>query len=659
MLNWTSKLFDKHWQIDAFAGMHSEYFYDRSPYSDLNALNELQYGGGDLYTYEGAPGCAPKADGFTPCPIGTLPGSYPYYQTGGFGEIDKYTGYRWSGELKSTHNFEAAGHNELKYGWHMDLGTFDLDRFYSGPPGQHSFVQLFPPANYVSWTFFKLQPGQNAVDYTDGAADPLTLAKAPNYVDDLRAYVKSLTDAFFVQESYSPDQLRNLTVNVGARYELQTIYGSNGASFIDTKNLSPRASVVLDPFADGRSKISVAYGRYFEAIPLDIAARYFGGENFVQSQGDLTACPGTLSNANTWKGNGEYAQCPAPGAAFPVFNSEYAQPNIQGQYHNEIVATVEREIMEDMTLRLDYQHRWLGVVIEDGYGPGFANGVLGNPGHVPPSALDAANDQLQKAMAAAAANPNDPAAASAVQAAQYNLGALKTLGAAPAPERTYDAITLSLNKRFSKNWFTRASYTYSRLIGNYEGLYQTETNYIAPNGSNYTDAPELYINQNGPLPNDRPHLFHLDGFYSHPVGQGRMVFGLSFTARSGMPRNYIGNLLPNSPYQIVMLLPRGSAGRTPTVTQLDGKIAYTRELAPKVNLEAFVDLFNIFDQQTPILVDDNYTFDAAPPIQNGTVQDLKFAKNVAGQPLAKNPNFGQPLAYQQPISGRLGLRLTF
>src|SRR5215471_5310532 len=161
-LKWVSKLFDKHWQIDAFAGMHNEYLYDRSPYSDLNALNELQYGGGDLYTYEGAPGCAPKADGFTPCPIGTLPGSYPYYQTGGFGEIDKYTGYRWSGELKSTHNFEAAGHNELKYGWHLDLGTFDLDRFYSGPPNQHSFVQLFPPGNFVSWTFFKLQPGQNA-----------------------------------------------------------------------------------------------------------------------------------------------------------------------------------------------------------------------------------------------------------------------------------------------------------------------------------------------------------------------------------------------------------------------------------------------------------------------------------------------------------------
>ena len=88
-------------------------------------------------------------------------------------------------------------------------------------------------------------------------------------------------------------------------------------------------------------------------------------------------------------GAGEYAKCPAPGAAntFATFNSEYAQPNMQGQYHNEVDATMERQVMEDMTVRLDYQHRWIGNVIEDGAGPAF-NNVLGNPGNVPSSAID-------------------------------------------------------------------------------------------------------------------------------------------------------------------------------------------------------------------------------------------------------------------------------
>jgi hypothetical protein len=655
---WVSKLFDRHWQIEAFGGMHSEYFYDRAPNAALNGLNELQYSGANLWDLEHAPGCEPTASGFQPCPVN------PFYQTGGFGEIDKYTGYRWSGEIKSTHLFNGGGPHELKWGWHVDLGTFDLDRYYSGPVGSRAFVQLFPGSNGItSWTFFKLQQGESPLDYTMGKSDPIMLTQPPRYVDDLSAKVESLSNAFFLQDSYSPSVLRNLTLNVGARYELQRIAGSDGVAFLDTSNISPRLGAIYDPLGDGRSKVSVAYGRYYEQVPLDIAARYFAGENFVQGFGSLTGCPGGLSNPYSWTGNAEYTKCGPPGGALPTFNSEFAQPNLQGQYHNEIVATAEREVIQDLVVRLDYQHRWLGSIIEDGYGPGFGPGVLANPGHVPGSAIDEATRQRdQTAAALAAAAPTDPnyqALTSAANTAAYNLATLQQLGAMPTPERTYDALTLSLRKRFSKNWMTRASYTYSRLIGNYEGLYQNETNYIAPNGGNAYDLPELAVNANGPLPNDRPHLFRLDGFYNQPVGRGHFTGGLSFVARSGMPRNYIGNLAPGSAYQLVFLLPRGSAGRTPTVTQFDLKFMYGRPLTANVNFEAFIDIFNLFNQQTAILVDDNYTFDAAPPIQNGTVSDLPFAKNVFGQPVAKNPNFGQPLAYQAPISGRLGLRLTF
>jgi hypothetical protein len=651
--HWVSKLYERRWQLDVLAGMHSEYLYDRSPYADLNGLNEFEYFHANLSDVENAPAaCQTAPDGFQPCPLN------PAYFSGGFGEIDKSTAYRWSGEIKSTHLFEAGGHHELKYGWHIDLATLDLDRQYTGPPGGHAFVELYP-GGFQPWTLFTLQPTESPIQYSSGALPATSLGGPPDYRDSLHAAVQSLSNAFFLQDSYSPDRLRNLTINVGARLELEKIEGNDGYAFLNTNNISPRLSAVYDPFNDGRSKLSVSYGRYYEAVPLDVAARYFAGENILMSAGDITTCPGNLSNQYNWTGNADYQRCGAPQAAFAAFNSEYAQANLQGQYHNEIVATAEREVMEDMTVRADYQHRWLGTIIEDGYGPGFANAILANPGHVPQSAIDAANHQLQQANATAAANPNDPAAAAAAATAQYNLGTLQTLAAAPAPERTYDAITLSLNKRFSKNWFTRASYTYSRLFGNYEGLYQSETNYISPNGGNAYDAPELYVNQNGALPNDRPHLFHLDGFYSHPVGRGRFTVGLSFTARSGMPRNYVANLEPGSPYQLVMLLPRGSAGRTPTITELDGKIAYGRPLSPRMRLEGFIDLFNVFNQQTVTQTDDNYTYDAAPPIANGTTQDLKFAKNSGGAPITKNPNFGQPLAYQTPFNARLGLRLTF
>jgi hypothetical protein len=677
--HWTSKLFDHHWQIDALAGLHTEYFYDRSPDNNLNGLNQLEYHGANLWDLEHAPGCQPITDTmgntFQPCPVDN-------YHTGGFGGIKKDTGVRYMFDLKSTHLFEAGGHHEIAFGWHPEYVTFDQDRWYSGPIGQRGLVMLFPNDGYNnSYSFFTLQQGQQPTDI--GLRFPTTnLLYPPLYQDDLKANVHSLVNAFFLQENYNPQGLRNLTVNVGGRIELQKLYDFHGNAFLNATNLSPRVGAIYDPFNDGRSKVSFFYGRYYEAIPLNVAARYFGGEGIINRNGvPFSDCAN--KSPYTWTGNGEWQGCnPPPTAAgtpmamWPADNaaggnvianngSNYpVQPNLQGQYHNEIVATAEREVIEDMTVRLDYQHRWLGTIIEDGAGDPSLTFVLANPGHVPQSALDSAQQYADQTRAqlnsAIAANPNDPAIpqlTSNANAADARLAALKGLATAPKPQRTYDAITVSLNKRFSKNWLTRAAYTYSRLIGNYEGLYQAEQNYFAPNGNNAYDTPDLYANSTGPLANDRPHLAHVDGYYMSPLGNGRITLGLSFAARSGMPRNYMSALIPSQ--QLVFLLPRGSAGRTPTTTEVNGKIAYSRQLSPKVNLEVFMDLFNIFNQQAVVLTDDNYTYSWAGPIVNGTPSDLKYAKDISGAPIVKNPNYGQPLLYQRPFNGRFGLRMTF
>ena len=675
--HWTSKLFDHHWQIDALAAVHTEYFYDRSPNAALNGTNQLEYWGANLSDLEGAPGCAPitQKDGtlFQPCPVDN-------YHTGGFGLIKKDTGARWMADLKSTHFFEAGGHHELAWGWHPEYVTFDQDRWYSGPLGQRGLVQLYPGAgNFNTYSFFTLPPGGHPSDI--GVLYPATnLLYPPLYQDDLKASVKSWVNALFLQENYNPQGLRNLTVNLGGRVELQKLYDFHGNAFMNATNLSPRVGAIYDPFADGRSKLSFAFGRFYEAIPLNVAARYFGGEGILNRNGvPFSDCNNT--QPYTWTGAGEWANCKTPAmttpnqpmntwpadnasaGSSPLNNgSNYpVQPNLQGQYHNEIVATAEREVIEDLTVRLDYQHRWIGNIIEDGSADPSLTFVLANPGNIPQSTLDEAKnyaDQTQMQLAGVPmSDPNYGYLQSQANAAAARYAALKGLASAPKPKRTYDAITASVNKRFSKNWLTRASYTYSRLIGNYDGLYQAEQNYFAPNGNNAYDTPDLYANSNGPLPNDRPHLAHIDGFYTSPLGNGFITVGLSFAARSGMPRNYMSGLIPGQ--QLVFLLPRGSGGRTPTTTELNGKIAYRRQLSPKVNLEAFMDLFNMLNQQSAVLTDDNYTYSWAGPIVNGTPSDLKYAKDISGAPIAKNPNYGRPLLYQQPFNGRFGLRLTF
>ena len=66
-------------------------------------------------------------------------------------------------------------------------------------------------------------------------------------------------------------------------------------------------------------------------------------------------------------------------------------------------------------------------------------------------------------------------------------------------------------------------------------------------------------------------------------------------------------------------------------------------------MEAFLDLFNIFNQQEAVLTDDNYTYSWAAPIVNGTPSDLKYAKDISGAPIAKNPNYGHALALPAPV----------
>jgi hypothetical protein len=72
-----------------------------------------------------------------------------------------------------------------------------------------------------------------------------------------------------------------------------------------------------------------------------------------------------------------------------------------------------------------------------------------------------------------------------------------------------------------------------------------------------------------------------------------------------------------------------------------------------------VDIFNLFNQRTALLQDQDYTLDPVEPIIGGDKRDLPHLKTVMGTPATKNPNYLAATAYQAPIAGRLGLRLSF
>lgn len=677
--NWMSQFLERRLRFDAGVGLHRESYTSQSPYDELNATNQLEYhGAASLYDFEHIAGCEPRmgAGGtmFDPCPVGNNAGGY---HTGGFGEVKSYTGNRWMADVKAT---ALVNKNELKAGAHLELNTFDQNRYYSGPLGQRSLAQIYPD-NVLVWNFFTIPRGRFASQFAD--FDPATGNTDPNmdgdpmnlgdpkmqfYKDNLVANVKSVNTAYFLQDTVHP--VPNVTVDLGMRYENQKMYDFRGDQFLNTGNWGPRLGVVYDPTNEGRSKLFASYGQFFETVPMNLAARYFGGEGILVQAYPASTCTPPPSQ---WKGTGDEwnkSGCSYLGNFTYNAGAPYqVQPNLKGQYHNEIVAGMQHALTDDLVVGLNYTHRWLGAIIEDGSADPSLQAVLANPGGVPQSAKDDVQHQIDAKMneltGLQAAPSSDPVAqAAALATAQAQLATLKTklqalevVGNEPKPARNYDALTVHATKRLGQSWFFQGSYTYSRLIGNYNGLYDADNSYFAPNGTTAYDTPDLVLNKYGPLANDRPHSGHVDAYYVAPVGKGQITAGFSFSAFSGVPRNYQAAVIPA--YQIIFLLPRGSAGRTDAVTQLDMKLGYRQQLTKNSAVEVFFDVFNLYNARTALTVDDNYTFDVAAPIVDGNTDDLAHAKNAAGLPIQKNPNFGQPTSFQAPIHGRLGLRVLF
>jgi hypothetical protein len=285
------------------------------------------------------------------------------------------------------------------------------------------------------------------------------------------------------------------------------------------------------------------------------------------------------------------------------------QKNIKGSYNDEVVVGGQVQVMPDLVVGLTGIYRWLGRALEDIADPtGQTLGAFGNP---------------------------------------------------DGAKRTYQAVQVNAGKRFARRWFLNGSYTYSRLRGNYEGLYSAANDQRDPNLSTQMDSREIMVNRSGPLPNDRPHLIRLDGYYTHPLVRSSLTAGLGFVGRSGQPLTALASYY-NPEDNDAFLAPRGSMGRTPFVTRFDLHLAYRRTLQGKLSAEAFIDIFNLLNQRTVLTRDQLYSPDFVTPVDNASLNSYtKADANGNAVPIAKNPNFLQPTSYQAPIAGRVGVRVFF
>lgn len=613
VLKWQSSFLDKRILLDATAGFHRQTFSispgDDSPWpgSSGAAVDPQVFWTRNLANNPLGPHSIAELEPFVPGLVAacgtpnTLRGDltcpvYGNYATGGYGLLQRATMSSWQGNLKLTYLVQALGHHVLKTG--VDVQYFDYDHTvgYSGG--------LVLRESSDGSRFFEFR----GFGYPTAPGQWVDLPSIENKVHSVIA-------GAYVQDSWSILDL--VTLNAGVRFDGQSLYGKDGSPGVNFGNQwSPRIGLVYDFTKEGKSRLFASYARYYENVPLDAMDRKFPGQpGFSDAAGrNSPACYPLPGQSN--------AGCFLPRNLNPNFNPRlvdphtvYAgdripvDPDITASNGDEVVVGAEYEIVSRGRLGVSFTRRYLNRWVEDLSRDEGNTFILANPGY------GAASD-FHKAV------------------------------------RNYTAVTIYFSKAFLESWLGQLSYTYTSLKGNLNGLYRHDTGQLDPNISSDFDLHSLLINRMGPLPGDGSQVkLHL-AKQIVITGRQSLVIGGSFTSRQGDPITYTG-LHPLYGAGEVYLLPRGSAGRTPWISSVDLRFAYSFNFDRDRALTLSLDIFNLLNLQRPTRVDQNYTFSAINPILSGSPADL------ANSGAVPNPNFKYPTAYQPPRDVRLGARFTF
>ncbi len=427
--------------------------------------------------------------------------------------------------------------------------------------------------------------------------------------------------SFYMQDDWK--LTRNLQFNAGLRWDFQTSRGTTTDYLKLNKfgrNIQPRVGLIWDFTGKGKGKLFVNYARYLETpIPLDINVR--AGGNDIQLDKNINA-----SELNAPNGSNILAGA-ASGLGCLGCTATPVDPDIRPQTVNETTAGIEYEIVQDLALGFRGIYRNQGSVIEDGSFDDGTTYFLFNPGE----------SLTEQRACAGDATLGIPA---------------QCFGRA---RRYYRALEFTATKRFSKNYQFIASYVFSSLIGNYEGLFRNDNGQSDPNITSLFDLPGLLGNTYGRLPNDRPHQFKFNGSYQTPW---KLMFSGNFYIQSGTP---FDSLVPHPVYgeNEGFGVPRGTAlfpadapggisagsNRTPTTHQLDLGFYYPISVGENKQLRLQLDWFNVTNAQRAVQVD----------------KTVRLSNGIpgAGEGRFLNPFFGTGQIFQFPSALRLGVKFQF
>ena len=275
-----------------------------------------------------------------------------FFQTGGFGLIQLKNFKRTAYGASLSPYF---GDHSIKLGIEYEKDEAEVIKRESG--GQ--LVTIF--ANPVN-------AAKPIYQHSYWTTPDATVANAP--ISQLTASPAHKNTTLYLQDKWTV--LRNVTLNLGVRWDRQQIIDASGTRQVDLKHdWAPRAGVIWDPTNDHRSKVFASYGRFYEEIPMDLVIRSFSFERQPRiinySPTDFHPDPAAERDFDT------------PSAILGGF-TEPSDPNIHGQYLTEVIVGAEREVMTDVAVGIKGIYRDYGNVIEDFLCQDDGTYCIGNPG---------------------------------------------------------------------------------------------------------------------------------------------------------------------------------------------------------------------------------------------------------------------------------------
>ena len=422
---------------------------------------------------------------------------------------------------------------------------------------------------------FELGRALNAYDYS--AIGDVNA----HFLDGVRPYVQTYNTpmhqesniqnlALYAQDSYS---VRHLTLNLGVRFEnfkgWNPAQGAGGGAFSGPRQFSqvddipninivlPRLGASYDVFGNGRTALKASFSRY----ALQEGSRFPETLNPNALSGDYRNWT-DLNNDATPQTN----ELTAPTSFFGGASGISLDPKISRQYSDEITAGIQHQ--------------------------------LGRERGSPPPSYHRRNSnlfaQLNEAIPATRIRPCrshcQAAGRSPSTISHRSMSARCGVSSPTCPRsgRGTNGIEFTLKKRMADRWQMMMGYTYSSATSNYV---EAPFSFIDANDPNN----ELFIN--GRVTGyDTPNIFKLSGTYV-----ARWGIGLSANYRyyTGKPLTPTLTASLNQGFVSVPTELRGDT-RYPSVSLLDFRVGRTFKIGSKANLEAMLNVYNVFNAATTI-----------------------------------------------------------